>query len=219
MRSSAMKVPMASVALVMKLLTPRLHRHSLTVQESLGEISHRAQENFSGIRVVKGYDREDQQAGLFSGTSQDNRDNQVRLGDARGLTHAYIHTAFGATFAIITVALISGAIADRAKFGSWMVFAGLWATLVYFPAAAWVFGAAALSFAVQPTALGDVVGGYGLLVATLLTAVTLGCGFLAQSAARTIDARSPLAATRIGNTGTGDWLAMRLFHSRRQVGG
>ena len=46
---------------------------------------------------------------------------------------------FQGTFAIITVALISGAIADRAKFGSWMVFAGLWATLVYFPVASWVF--------------------------------------------------------------------------------
>ncbi|MEJ8279250.1 MFS transporter [Pseudonocardia spirodelae] len=66
------------------------------------------------------------------------------------------------------------------------------------PAAPWVFGAAALSFAVQPAALGDAVGGYGLLVATLLTAATLGCGFLAQSAARVVDARSPLAATRIG---------------------
>lgn len=47
---------------------------------------------------------------------------------------------FGATFAIITVALISGAIADRAKFGAWMIFAGIWATLVYFPVAAWVWG-------------------------------------------------------------------------------
>ena len=46
---------------------------------------------------------------------------------------------FQGTFAIITVALISGAIADRAKFGSWMVFAGVWATLVYFPVASWVF--------------------------------------------------------------------------------
>jgi Amt family ammonium transporter len=51
-----------------------------------------------------------------------------------------IGAAFGATFAIITVALISGAIADRAKFGSWLVFAGIWATLVYFPVAAWVWG-------------------------------------------------------------------------------
>jgi Amt family ammonium transporter len=47
--------------------------------------------------------------------------------------------AFQAVFAIITVALISGAIADRARFGPWLVFAGVWATLVYFPVAHWVF--------------------------------------------------------------------------------
>lgn len=46
---------------------------------------------------------------------------------------------FQAVFAIITVALISGAIADRARFGAWMVFAGVWATIVYFPVAHWVF--------------------------------------------------------------------------------
>lgn len=47
--------------------------------------------------------------------------------------------AFQGGFAIITVALISGAIADRARFGAWMVFAGIWATIVYFPVANWVF--------------------------------------------------------------------------------
>jgi Amt family ammonium transporter len=47
--------------------------------------------------------------------------------------------AFQAVFAIITVALISGAIADRAKFGAWLVFSGIWATVVYFPVAHWVF--------------------------------------------------------------------------------
>ena len=57
-----------------------------------------------------------------------------------GDSESLIGTAFGATFAIITTALISGAIADRAKFGSWMLFAGLWATIVYFPVAAWVWG-------------------------------------------------------------------------------
>ncbi len=46
---------------------------------------------------------------------------------------------FQATFAIITVALISGAIADRAKFGAWMVFAGVWVTVVYFPVCYAVF--------------------------------------------------------------------------------
>src|ERR687889_22814 len=58
--------------------------------------------------------------------------------EAGGLpTMAFV--GFQAVFAIITVALISGAIADRAKFGSWMVFAGIWATVVYFPVAHWVF--------------------------------------------------------------------------------
>ena len=47
--------------------------------------------------------------------------------------------AFQATFAIITVALISGSIADRAKFGAWLVFAAVWSVLVYFPVASWVF--------------------------------------------------------------------------------
>ncbi|MFN0281029.1 MAG: ammonium transporter [Kineosporiaceae bacterium] len=52
---------------------------------------------------------------------------------------AMAFVAFQAVFAIITVALISGAVADRAKFGAWMVFAGIWATIVYFPVAHWVF--------------------------------------------------------------------------------
>ncbi len=46
---------------------------------------------------------------------------------------------FQAVFAIITVALISGAVADRARFGPWLLFAGVWATVVYFPVAHWVF--------------------------------------------------------------------------------
>ncbi len=58
--------------------------------------------------------------------------------DAREVAFA----AYQATFAIITVALISGAIADRAKFGAWVVFAGVWVTAVYLPVAYWVFNLA-----------------------------------------------------------------------------
>ncbi|TWE13150.1 ammonium transporter [Rudaeicoccus suwonensis] len=47
--------------------------------------------------------------------------------------------AFQVVFAIIAVALVSGAIADRAKFTTWTVFTVIWATVVYFPAAHWVF--------------------------------------------------------------------------------
>jgi Amt family ammonium transporter len=48
--------------------------------------------------------------------------------------------AFQLMFAIITPALISGAIADRAKFSAWALFIALWVTLVYFPVAHWVWG-------------------------------------------------------------------------------
>ena len=47
--------------------------------------------------------------------------------------------AFQVVFAIIAVALVSGAIADRARFTTWTVFTVVWATLVYFPVAHWVF--------------------------------------------------------------------------------
>jgi Amt family ammonium transporter len=52
---------------------------------------------------------------------------------------AAVFIGFQGLFAAITVALISGSIADRAKFGAWMIFAGTWVTLVYFPVAHWVF--------------------------------------------------------------------------------
>jgi ammonium transporter, Amt family len=46
---------------------------------------------------------------------------------------------FQLMFAVITPALISGAIADRAKFWGWTLFVALWVTIVYFPVAHWVF--------------------------------------------------------------------------------
>ena len=65
---------------------------------------------------------------------------------------ALAFVAFQACFAIITVALVSGAIADRASFGAWTLFSILWAVLVYFPAAHWVFAFS--------SADGTVVGGW-----------------------------------------------------------
>lgn len=48
-------------------------------------------------------------------------------------------SAFQLMFAIITPALISGAIADRTKFATWSIFVAIWVTIVYFPVAHWVF--------------------------------------------------------------------------------
>ncbi len=98
--------------------------------------------------------------------------NGAMVPDLSGLAFA----GFQATFAIITVALISGAIADRAKFGSWMIFAGVWATVVYFPVAYWVFnlgnGWAAFGLKVNDFAGGTAVhinaGAAGLALALVL---------------------------------------------------
>ncbi|GAA3750167.1 Amt family ammonium transporter [Spinactinospora alkalitolerans] len=52
-----------------------------------------------------------------------------------------VFAGFQMMFAVITVALISGAVADRAKFGAWLMFVPIWALLVYFPVAHWVWSA------------------------------------------------------------------------------
>ncbi|HEU4514399.1 MAG TPA: ammonium transporter [Nocardioidaceae bacterium] len=77
-------------------------------------------------------------AGLFG--------NPFELFGLEGLdAGAYIGVAFQLTFAIITAALISGAVADRVKFSTWMVFVPIWVTLSYFPLAHMVWGGGFLS--------------------------------------------------------------------------
>jgi Amt family ammonium transporter len=56
-----------------------------------------------------------------------------------------IKAGYSATFAIVTVALISGAIADRAKFSAWAVFVPVWITLVYCPLAYMIWGGGLMS--------------------------------------------------------------------------
>jgi Amt family ammonium transporter len=94
-----------------------------------------------------------------------------------------IGVAYGSTFAIITVALISGAIADRAKFGSWMIFAGIWATLVYFPVAAWVWGGGWI------LNLGDTLGLPGVIDYAGGTAVHINAGAAALALALVLGKR------------------------------
>jgi Amt family ammonium transporter len=66
-----------------------------------------------------------------------------------------VFAAFQLMFAIITPALVSGAIADRAKFTAWAVFVAIWSTIVYFPVAHWVFAFG--------NKVGDTVTGVGYL--------------------------------------------------------
>ncbi|MEZ5246442.1 MAG: ammonium transporter [Acidimicrobiales bacterium] len=61
------------------------------------------------------------------------------LKDLTGNPESLIRVAFFMTFAAITPALISGAVADRMKFSAWAVFVPLWSILVYTPVTYWVY--------------------------------------------------------------------------------
>ncbi len=87
-----------------------------------------------------------------------------------------VFMAFQGTFCIITVALISGAVVERMRFGAFMVFAALWSVLVYAVLAHWAFGGGWL--AEQGTL--DFAGG---------VPVEMASGFSALAAALVVGAR------------------------------
>jgi Amt family ammonium transporter len=87
-----------------------------------------------------------------------------------------VFMAFQGTFCIITVALVSGAVVERMRFGAWMVFAALWSVLVYAVLAHWAFGGGWL--AAQGTL--DFAGG---------VPVEMASGFAALAAALVVGAR------------------------------
>jgi ammonium transporter, Amt family len=60
--------------------------------------------------------------------------------EAKGTIPHVLFMAYQGTFAIITAALISGAVVERMRFGPYVVFIGLWTLLVYAPVAHWVWG-------------------------------------------------------------------------------
>jgi Amt family ammonium transporter len=94
--------------------------------------------------------------------------------EAQGTIPQVLFMAFQGTFAIITAALISGAIVERMRFNAYVLFISLWAVVVYAPVAHWVWGGGwlftlgALDFA------GGTVVHVNAGVAALVTAVVLG---------------------------------------------
>jgi Amt family ammonium transporter len=84
--------------------------------------------------------------------------------------------AFQATFCIVTVALVSGAVVERMRFGPFLLFAALWSVLVYAVLAHWSFGGGWL----QAHGTLDFAGG---------VPVEMGSGFSALAAALVVGAR------------------------------
>jgi Amt family ammonium transporter len=93
-------------------------------------------------------------------------------------TDGYVFVMFQMTFAVITTALISGAVADRMKFSAWVVFVPLWALLCYFPLAHMVFSCTDDSLICGRIGAQDYAGGTAVHinagVAALVLVVLLG---------------------------------------------
>jgi Amt family ammonium transporter len=88
-------------------------------------------------------------------------------------TDSYIYVMFQMTFAIITVALISGAVADRMKFGAWVLFVPLWAVLCYFPLAHMVFSCTDASLICGRIGAQDYAGGTAVHINAGVAALVL----------------------------------------------
>jgi Amt family ammonium transporter len=100
--------------------------------------------------------------------------------EAEGSIPHYLFMSFQGTFAIITAALISGAIVERMRFSAYLAFITLWSILVYAPVAHWVWGGGWLaSLGALDFAGGTVVhvnAGIAALVAALVIGPRIGYG-------------------------------------------
>ena len=80
-------------------------------------------------------------AGLLGDPTQYAGLGQLMSADSNGSSSVplILFAIFQGLFCVITGALVSGAIADRARFGAWMVFVSVWTLVVYAPVAHWIF--------------------------------------------------------------------------------
>ena len=89
---------------------------------------------------------------------------------------AIVFCAYQMMFAVITPALITGAIADRMKFFAWVLFLGLWLVLVYAPVAHWVFSPLGWLFKRGPSTSRRHRRPYQRRIAALAVVIVLGNG-------------------------------------------
>jgi Amt family ammonium transporter len=92
-----------------------------------------------GYQLTFGYAANSEWYGAFSLSGLGDVVNELANNGGVYPIPLLVFAAFQLMFAIITPALISGAIADRTKFASWGIFVAIWVTVVYFPVAHWVF--------------------------------------------------------------------------------
>lgn len=104
-------LPLLLISVVVAVSRRPIHRAALQVQDQLGTLSNRAQEVFSGIRLVKAFRREEAEAGAFDGECRTYRDMSIRFATLRGIAES--STAALATACLAATLYVGGnAIAD-----------------------------------------------------------------------------------------------------------
>jgi ATP-binding cassette subfamily B multidrug efflux pump len=142
--------PLVALAVVVKLLSPAIHRYGRQVQESEADLRARAQESFSGVRVVKAYGQEEREIEDYGAVADRYLRASMGLARTRAILRPSIMGLAGT--GPVLVLLVGGAAVARGEmtFGAFVAFNAYYAMLVWpMMAVGWVItlfqrGAAAM---------------------------------------------------------------------------
>ncbi|HKE01910.1 MAG TPA: ABC transporter ATP-binding protein, partial [Planctomycetota bacterium] len=128
----AMALSLTLLVVAVRRLTPRLHRDSEAVQESLGDVSQRANETFAGIRVVKAFAREESSERHFDEASSRYRRKSLDLISGRALSDVFFSGAKDVTMLVLYAGAGLLLLRGRTTVGELYLFAD-YTTRLYWP--------------------------------------------------------------------------------------
>jgi ATP-binding cassette subfamily B protein len=123
--------PLAAMTIIMVFIGPVIHRVSRSVMDQLGVLSTRAQENFSGIRVVKAFAREESEAEVFDKLAREYMACNMKLVKLRGMLWPLLMTI--AMLTVLLTLYLGGRaiIMNRMTLGGFFEFIGLLSMLIW----------------------------------------------------------------------------------------
>ncbi len=77
---------MPSIAFIMRATSVRVRRLSLSIQDSMSELNHRAEENIEGYKVIRSFDGQAHEVAKFAKALQDNRSREMKVVAARSIS-------------------------------------------------------------------------------------------------------------------------------------
>lgn len=115
-------VPLLVLSLIVSQLAKRLHKRAHQVQERLSNISSKAQENFSGIRIIKSYVQENNEINAFKQLSREYIQDNLNMVKVRGALMSSVVLTMG--FSVTVLLYVGGSLVmnDTITFGEFTAF-------------------------------------------------------------------------------------------------